>query len=293
MIAEETYINQKSHLISKLKDFALLTKIRLAWLVVFSAVCSFLMTGKGVSIDLFYLVVGGFLVTGASNGINQILERDVDAKMERTKDRPMAAGRLSVTEGFVFCIAIAIIGLAILFLLNPLSALLGFLALFIYVAIYTPMKRISPWAVFIGAFPGAIPPMLGWIASTGEFGLVPGILFMVQFMWQFPHFWSLAWMLNDDYKKGGFHLLPSKEGTDKRSAFLILVYTLIMIPTGLMPWLYGVTGTLSLVVVSVLGIFMFLKSYRLYLSCDEKDAKKLFFASLIYLPIVQIIYIFG
>ena len=293
MIAEKTYISQRSLIISKVKDFTLLAKVRLSWLVVFSAVCSFLMTGEGSWLELAYLVVGGFFVTGASNGFNQIIERDVDAKMDRTKNRPVPTGRLSVTESLIFCSILAIIGLFFLLLLNPLSAILGLLALFIYVAMYTPLKRISSWAVFVGAFPGAIPPMLGWIAATGEFGWEPGILFLVQFMWQFPHFWSLAWMLDDDYKKGGFRLLPSKKGRNKSSAFIILIYSLITIPAGLLPWLSGMTGTWSLIIACVFGIFMFVQAYRLFIHYEVKNAKQLFFASLIYLPIVQIIYIVG
>ena len=179
-----------------------------------------------------------------------------------------------------------------LYQLNLYSALLGLAAFVSYVLMYTPMKRISPWAVFVGAFPGAIPPMLGAIAVTGEFGLLPGILFFVQFVWQFPHFWAIAWVAFDDYKAGGFSLLPSKHGKSKNSAFQICFYSLLLIPFSLMPWFLDWTGMVSMVIATVLGTWFFLYSYRLFMSCDDKDAKKLMFASFFYLPIIQFVYVF-
>ena len=207
-------------------------------------------------------------------------------------------GKMSVTEGVIVVSVCLIAGTYMLFLLNLYSALLGLAAFISYVFIYTPMKRVSPWAVFIGAFPGAIPPMLGAVASSTNnfgtpevFGLVPGVLFFVQFVWQFPHFWAIAWVSFDDYKAGGFSLLPSREGKSKSSAFQIVAYALALIPFSLLPWVMGWTGIVSLILVLFLGIGFFLYSYRLLLTCDDKDARKLMFASFLYLPLVQFLYV--
>jgi protoheme IX farnesyltransferase len=179
-----------------------------------------------------------------------------------------------------------------LYLINLSSALLGLLAYVSYVFMYTPMKRVSSWAVFVGAIPGAIPPMLGAIAATNNFGLLPGVLFFIQFMWQFPHFWAIAWVVYDDYKAGGFSLLPSKTGRSKESAFQIVVYSLALIPFSLLPWLLGWTGNVTLIVATLASAVFFLYAYKLYRTCDTADAKKLMFASFIYLPIVQFLYVF-
>lgn len=237
-------------------------------------------------------MIGGMLVTAASNGSNQIWERDLDKLMKRTESRPIPQGKMSVNEGLVVVVVSLIVGLILLYQLNLISAILGLSAFISYVFIYTPMKRVSPWAVFVGAFPGAIPPMLGAIAETGQFGLIPGVLFFVQFTWQFPHFWAIAWVAYDDYKSGGFSLLPSKSGKTKNSAFQIVAYSLALIPFSLLPWLLGWTGTVSMVLATVLGCVFFLYSYRLFMTCDDKDAKKLMFASFFYLPIIQFVYVF-
>ncbi len=242
--------------------------------------------------EITYLMVGGILVTAASNGSNQIWERELDKKMKRTSGRPLPQGNMSVTEAYIIVVVSLIVGTALLYMLNLYSALLGLSAFISYVFIYTPMKRITPWAVFVGAFPGAIPPMLGAIAQSDEFGLIPGILFFVQFTWQFPHFWAIAWVVYDDYKAGGFSLLPSKGGKNKSSAFQIVVYSLALIPFSLVPWLLGWTGIVSMIVASVLGAAFFLYAYRLLQTCDDKDAKRLMFASFFYLPIIQFVYVF-
>lgn len=242
--------------------------------------------------DVFYLMIGGMLVTAASNGSNQIWERDLDKLMKRTASRPIPQGKMSVNEGIVVVVVSLVVGLILLYQLNLISAILGLSAFISYVFIYTPMKRVSPWAVFVGAFPGAIPPMLGAIAETGQFGLIPGVLFFVQFTWQFPHFWAIAWVAFDDYKSGGFSLLPSKSGKTKNSAFQIVAYSLALIPFSLLPWLLGWTGTISMIIASVLGAIFFLYSYRLFITCDDKDARKLMFASFFYLPIIQFVYVF-
>jgi len=243
--------------------------------------------------ELIALIVGGFLVTASSNGFNQVLERELDKLMDRTKGRPIPAGKMTAREGLIGASIMGIIGLYMLFVMtNTLSGILGSLALFMYVAIYTPMKRVSPFAVLIGAFPGAIPPMLGYIAATGTFGLAPGILFAVQFIWQFPHFWAIAWKAHDDYQKAGFHLLPSPGGRDFASAVQIATYSLFLIPVSCLPYIFGLSGMISLVVCLIVGLIFFYYSLRLLKTCDLKDATKLMFASFIYLPIVQISFLF-
>ena len=254
-------------------------KFRLSFLVILSAFSGFLFVGGDSLIKIFYLGIGGILVTAASNGSNQIWEKDLDKLMKRTESRPIPQGQMSVREGIIVVILSLLVGLIFLYQLNLISALLGLLAFISYVFIYTPMKRFSPWAVFVGAFPGAIPPMLGAIAETGSFGLIPGVLFFVQFTWQFPHFWAIAWVAYDDYKVGGFSLLPSKSGKTKNSAFQIVAYSLALIPFSLLPWLLGWTGSISMIVATILGGIFFLYSYRLFLTCEDKDARKLMFAS--------------
>ena len=267
-------------------------KFRLSFLVILSALSGFLFVGGDSLIKIFYLGIGGILVTAASNGSNQIWEKDLDKLMKRTESRPIPQGQMSVREGIIVVILSLLVGLIFLYQLNLISALLGLLAFISYVFIYTPMKRFSPWAVFVGAFPGAIPPMLGAIAETGSFGLIPGVLFFVQFTWQFPHFWAIAWVAYDDYKVGGFSLLPSKSGKTKNSAFQIVAYSLALIPFSLLPWLLGWTGSISMIVATILGGIFFLYSYRLFLTCEDKDARKLMFASFFYLPIIQFVYVF-
>ena len=276
----------------KVKAYMVFTKFRLSALVIVSALSGYLFVGGNDGIVVTYLLVGGLLVTAASNGSNQIWERDLDKLMKRTEKRPIPMGLMSVREGLVVVAVTLVAGTTLLYMINLYSALLGLFAYVMYVFIYTPMKRISPWAVFVGAFPGAIPPMLGAIAHTNQFDLVPGVLFFVQFTWQFPHFWAIAWVAYDDYKAGGFSLLPSRSGRSKESAFQIVAYSLALIPFSLLPWLMDWTGIVSLITATGIGVVFFLYSYKLYLSCDTKDAKRLMFASFIYLPIIQFVYVF-
>lgn len=276
----------------KIKAYLVFTKFRLSALVVLSALSGYLFNGGTSGWEIFLLMVGGTLVTAASNGSNQIWEREFDKLMNRTAGRPLPQGTMSLTEAYSVVILTLVVGTGMLFSINLYSALLGLAAFISYVFIYTPMKRVTPWAVFVGAFPGAIPPMLGAIAATGKFDFVPGILFFVQFVWQFPHFWAIAWVAFDDYKAGGFSLLPSGSGRTKSSAFQIMVYSLLLIPFSLMPWILNWTGTISLIIASLLGLLFFLYSFKLYMTCDTKDARKLMFASFIYLPIMQFLYVF-
>jgi protoheme IX farnesyltransferase len=285
----------KVSILTKISDYAQLTKMRLASLVVFSA-----LTGYFFAVDLadanvmhiLWLIVGGFLVTGSSNAYNQVIERDLDKLMNRTAYRPIPDGRMEASEGLIVATLIGIVGLLILWIgLNPLSGILGGLALFSYVAIYTPLKRVGPIAVFVGAFPGAIPPMLGYVAATGDFGLIPGVLFAAQFMWQFPHFWAIAWKADNDYSKAGFKLLPSAQGKGKISAMYILLYSIFLIPISLTPIIFTEIDLLRMVLVSIAGIIFAWYALVLYRNRIDEAALKLMFASFVYLPVVQLLYL--
>lgn len=277
----------------KMKAYLSFTKFRLSFLVILSALSGYLFVeGANGGLDILYLMLGGTLVTGASNGANQIWEREYDKLMKRTLSRPLPTNQMTVKEAYTVVVVSLITGSLLLLQLNFYSMLLGLFAFATYVFVYTPMKRISPWAVFVGAIPGAIPPMLGAIAKTGEFGLEPGILFFVQFVWQFPHFWAIAWVSFEDYKAGGYTLLPSKGGKSKNSAFIIMLYSLFLIPFTLMPWVLGWTNTWSLVIGGAMAFIFFLTAYRLYYTCNDKDARTVMFMSFIFLPVVQFMYVF-
>ena len=277
---------------NKLKSYINFIKFRLSILVLISALSGYLFAGGSNFTEIFYLMVGGFFITAASNGANQIWERDLDKLMDRTKNRPLPTKKMSLNEGYLVVFICFVLGLFLLYKLNAYSFILGLCAFLSYVFLYTPLKRITPWSVLVGAFPGAIPPMLGAIAHTNTFGLLPGVLFFVQFTWQFPHFWAIAWVAYDDYKKAGFSLLPSKTGKTKDSAFQIMFYSLALIPFSLLPWLMNWCGTTTLITASLIGGLFFLYAYKLFLSCEVKDARKLMFASFVYLPIIQFIYVF-
>lgn len=283
---------QRMTVSKKIRSYLAFTKFRLASLVVLSALSGYLFAEGNNGLHILYLLIGGTLVTAASNGSNQIWEKDLDKLMKRTERRPIPMGLMSLREAYSIVIFCLVVGTYLLYLINMYSALLGLFAFASYVFLYTPLKRVTPWAVFVGAFPGAIPPMLGAIAATGEFGLLPGVLFFVQFMWQFPHFWAIAWVLYDDYKAGGFSLLPSDKGRSRESAFQILVYAFAMIPFSLLPWILGWTGTATLIIATIASAIFFLYAYKLYITCETKAAKKLMFASFVYLPVVQFLYVF-
>lgn len=286
---------------SKLSDYAKFTKLRLSFIVVLSAALSYALackqlTGEMNWAGLGWLVLGGFLVTGASNGFNQIIERELDKLMPRTANRPLPTGRMSVTEGMVVGLIMAIAGVAILgYFLNVVSGMLGASALLLYVFAYTPSKRVTPFAVFIGALPGAIPPMLGWVAATEGYGNVslPAVmLFAIQFMWQFPHFWAIAWVVDEDYRKAGFRLLPSGE-RDKASAFQIVVYAAFLIPVSLLPTIFGLSGYVAAGVALLCGVLFLLQSWKLFKTLDIEAARRLMFGSFIYLPVVQLALLIG
>jgi len=292
--AQEAYTATRTPLLI-LRELAMLFKLRLASLVVVSAVFGYLLGVPDGAFSWFALLglgLAGTLLTGGSNALNQVLEVRQDALMRRTADRPLVRGGLTSNEAVIAAFAAGGTGTLMLWVLfGPLTGILGFISMFMYVALYTPLKRTSPWAVFVGAFPGAFPPLLGYVAATGQFGLGPGLLFAMQFMWQFPHFWAIAWVLDEDYARAGFRLLPSKGGRDRSSAFLILLYSLFVIPTGMLPWVFGFTGPVSMVVAVMCGILMLVPAWRLYLSRDVHDSRRLMFASFIYLPVVQLVYV--
>ncbi|MFN8238239.1 MAG: heme o synthase [Chitinophagales bacterium] len=279
----------------KLKDIMELTKFRLSFLVVFSAVMAYALALQTLSIDwlnIFFLSVGGFLVTAASNTINQIIEKDTDKLMDRTKNRPLPAGRMKQVEAYLIGGICGVSGIAILgVVFNPVSGLLGALALISYAFIYTPFKKISPAAVFIGAIPGSMPLLIGWTAATGSIGLGGIVLFAIQFFWQIPHFWSIAWLLNDDYAKGGYQLLPSTEGKTRTTALQNIPYLICLIAVGLLPYALGLTGTISLAVSLIAGLFFLVNGIQLATDLSDKSARKLMFASFIYIPVVFIAFV--
>ena len=300
MLTEEAHITiEKTTFAGKLADYAQFIKLRLATLVVFSAAIAYLVGARG-DIDwqrLLWLVIGGFLVTGSSNGFNQIWERDLDKLMTRTANRPLPRERMALNEAVILSCFTGAAGIAILYyFINPLSGILGALALFLYTLVYTPLKRKTPFAVFVGAFPGAIPPMLGHVAATEGFGeiLLPAwILFFVQFIWQFPHFWAIAWVLEDDYKKAGFRMLPSPGGRDKSSAFQVLIYTIFLLPISLFPVFFRMSGTVSAIIIIACGAMFLWQAYKLFTDCSVKSAQRLMFGSFIYLPLVQLAVLTG
>lgn len=278
----------------KVRDYQQLIKTRLTALVVFSAAITYLTAAKGAvsGFDLAILSIAGFLVVAASNGLNQIIERNYDILMIRTANRPVATNRMSVTEAAIASATMGIVGVALMSIyLNQLTGLLAFASLISYAFIYTPLKRISPVSVFVGAFPGALPVLIGWTAFSGHITSEALILFGVQFIWQFPHFWSIAWILDEDYKRAGFKMLPSY-GKDPKTALQNLAFALLLIPVGFLPTQEGFTGITSGIIAIGAGLTMSYFAFRLYKTCDNKDAKRLMFASFLYLPLVQLAYLF-
>jgi heme o synthase len=280
-------------LISKLKAFYELTKFRLSMTVVFSGAFGYVMALEG-KVDWIKVVLFGiaaFATTAAANIINQIIEIDLDKLMKRTSNRPLPSGRLTVREAVIFGWVMAVIALCILYYqFNLRASSLAILSMLLYGFVYTPSKRIGPIGVAVGAIPGAFPPMIGWVAATNHFGLEPGILFAIQFFWQFPHFWAIAWVLDEDYKKAGFRLLPAS-GKDLASAIQIMIYTLFLLPLCWIPYYLGMTGINSAVIAMVFGILFLAQTFHLMRAKSDKAALQLMFGSFIYLPVVQIAYL--
>ncbi|MCJ8165281.1 heme o synthase [Pontibacter sp. E15-1] len=277
----------------KAKAYFKLLKFRLSFTVAFSSAIGFILGYPGASyLSIALVMLGGLLVTGSANIINQVIERDLDKHMKRTAMRPLPTGQVSVTEAVVFCVLLGISGLLLLGMyFNWLAAGLSLLSLILYGFVYTPLKRVSPICVFVGAIPGGMPPLIGWVAATGLLGAEAWILFGIQFIWQFPHFWAIAWVLDDDYKKAGFKMLPMEGGKNLKTAIQIMIYTLLLIPLSLLPLQFGMTGTTSAVIAVVCGVLFLAQTFYLMRTCSKKAAMSIMFGSFLYLPIVQIAFV--
>jgi protoheme IX farnesyltransferase len=290
-----TVIDTKISFQRVLSDYKQLAKVGLSLSVVFSAIAGYLLAVEIINYQvLFLLGLGGFLMVAASNAFNQIIEKDTDALMKRTMNRPLPTGRMSKTSAFIFAITFTIIGLGILYSINPKSALFGAISIFLYTCAYTPMKPVSPLAVFVGALPGAIPFMLGWVAATNEFGIEAGFLFMIQFFWQFPHFWSIGWLQFEEYKKAGFIMLPMDK-KDQSATKQIIFYTIIMILVSIAPVL-KMTGAfyihpITAIIIALLGLFMLYCGILLHKKQTNIEARKLMLSSVLYITVIQIIYV--
>ncbi|MDA9295319.1 heme o synthase [bacterium] len=290
-----TVIDTKISFQRVLSDYKQLAKVGLSLSVVFSAIAGYLLAVEIINYQvLFLLGLGGFLMVAASNAFNQIIEKDTDALMKRTMNRPLPTGRMSKTSAFIFAITFTIIGLGILYSINPKSALFGAISIFLYTCAYTPMKPVSPLAVFVGALPGAIPFMLGWVAATNEFGIEAGFLFMIQFFWQFPHFWSIGWLQFEEYKKAGFIMLPMDK-KDQSATKQIIFYTIIMILVSIAPVL-KMTGAfyihpITAIIIALLGLFMLYYGILLHKKQTNIEARKLMLSSVLYITVIQIIYV--
>jgi protoheme IX farnesyltransferase len=279
-------------------DFKEITKAGLAISVLFSSIAGYLLGFDDAHpfswSTLLILMVGGYCMVGASNAFNQVIEKDLDALMDRTKNRPVPSGRMTPNMALFVASLLTIIGLVLLYLINPMTAMFGAISIFLYTSVYTPLKTMTPLSVFVGAFPGAIPFMLGWVAATDDFGIEAGTLFLIQFFWQFPHFWSIGWFLYEDYEKAGFFMLPSGK-KDKSTALQTILYTVWLIIASLLPML-GYTGKLfitpvSAIIVFLLGLWMLFYGLRLYQLRTAKAAKTLMLVSVSYITLLQIVYI--
>lgn len=278
-----------------ISDFKQLTKVGLSLSVVFSSVAGYLLAIDVVNyFTLFLLAIGGFFMVGASNAFNQIIEKDTDVIMKRTQNRPLPTGRMPVNIALTIAILFTIFGLTILYSINPKTALFGAISIFLYTSVYTPLKAVTPLSVFVGAIPGAIPFMLGWVAATDNFGLEAGLLFMIQFFWQFPHFWAIGWLQDEEYKKAGFNMLPMGK-KDKGAVRQIILYTLLMIAVSIIPVLQR-TGEFYIlpataVLIFSLGLGMLYFAVKLLNEPSNFVARKLMLASVLYITVVQIFYV--
>ena len=273
-----------------------ITKFRLTLSVVFSSFISYLLGAAEVNyIQLFYLISGGILIVSSSNIFNQIIERDLDKLMKRTQNRPLPKNKITTRAALFLAIASSVIGLIFMYLINIKVAILAALSIFLYTAVYTPMKLVSPFSVFVGAIPGAFPFMIGWVAATNHIGIEALTLFLMQFFWQFPHFWSIGWSQNSDYEKAGFKMLPTGK-KDKSTSAQILFYSIWAVLISIVPY-FGITGELKLSIIGVLaviilGSFLIYKSYILFLDGKNENAKKLMLTSVIYLTFIQLTFLF-
>lgn len=292
-----------------ISDFNKLVKLRLTLTVVFSASISFLIGAKQqgdiIWMNWLILTIGGFLVTGAANGFNEIIEKDLDKLMKRTADRPLPTGRMTTGQALVLSVMMGIIGTMLVVKLNFVAGLISVFSIFLYAFVYTPLKQKSPIAVFVGAIPGALPPLIGYFAAfqSAGFGLAysavsesaivitPLVLFAIQFFWQFPHFWAIAWVADEDYKNAGFRLLPTTE-KDKISAWMIFLSAVLMIPVGFLPMYYGFGGWIFTIASLIGGIMFSYYGYKHVQEMEISSAKKVMFTSFLYLPLTQLILLF-
>jgi protoheme IX farnesyltransferase len=279
-------------------DFKAITKAGLAVSVVFSSIAGFVLGLPEFHTSDFFillkLAVGGYCMVGASNAFNQVIEKDIDALMDRTKNRPIPSGKMSTNVAIAIAFLLTIIGIVLLYTINPKTAMFGAISIFLYTSLYTPLKTVTSLSVFVGAFPGAIPFMLGWVAASGEFGIEAGTLFLIQFFWQFPHFWAIGWFLYEDYEKASIFMLPTGK-KDKGTALQIILYTVWLIIASLLPVL-GFTGQLYLtpwaaLFVFLLGIWMLVYAIRLYQLRTPKSARTLMLVSVAYITLLQLVYI--
>jgi protoheme IX farnesyltransferase len=279
-------------------DFKEITKAGLAVSVLFSSIAGYLLGFDGEHpfrwSVLLMLMVGGYCMVGASNAFNQVIEKELDAMMDRTKNRPVPSGRMTPNVALFIASLLTIVGLILLYMINPKTAMFGAISIFLYTSVYTPLKTMTPLSVFVGAFPGAIPFMLGWVAATGDFGIEAGTLFLIQFFWQFPHFWAIGWFLYEDYEKAGFYMLPTKK-KDKSTAMQTMLYTVWLMIASLLPAL-GYTGQLHIspiaaVIVFLLGLWMLFYAVKLYKERTSQAAKRLMLVSVSYITLLQIVYI--
>jgi len=272
-----------------------LTKFRLTLSVVFSSFISYFLGSESINfIDLTYLLTGGILIVSSSNIFNQIIERDLDKLMNRTKNRPLPKNKIKINTALLLAIITGVLGIVLMYLINIKVAILAAVSIFLYTAIYTPMKLVSPLAVFVGAIPGAFPFMIGWVAATNEIGIEAITLFLMQFFWQFPHFWSIGWSQSDDYKKAGFKMLPTGK-KDKSTSAQILFYSIWAVIISIVPF-FGITGNLrlslfGLIFVIILGVFLVYKSYLLFEDGNNENAKRLMLTSIVYLTLVQLTFL--
>ncbi|HEX6427731.1 MAG TPA: heme o synthase [Niastella sp.] len=289
---EQVTVKQQSSLniAGKVKDYMMLIKFSLSFMVVFSAVISYLLAPKVVEFDWLHIIllfIGGMLVTGSANAVNQVVEKDTDAMMMRTSKRPVAAGRMQPAEGWAFAIITIAAGVFILgYFFNWLSAGLALFSWFVYAYMYTPLKKVSSVSVLLGAVPGALPCLIGWAAGQDDLSVGGWALFAIQFFWQFPHFWAIAWIAHKDYSNAGFKLMPSVEGPTKYSAVQSIIYSLVLIPVGTLPYLVGMSGIVSFWIVLAANLLMIWQSIRLYREMEKKAARRVMFSSYIYLPVV-------
>jgi len=284
-------VKQSGYLMQKVRDYAMLGKFRLSFLVVFSAVIGFIFAGNtmyGV-IDMVWLALGGMLVTAAANTINQIIEKDIDKLMKRTENRPLPAERMNVLEAILAAGIFGISGILLLTVhFNATAGVLSAISLISYAFVYTPLKRVTPIAVFVGAIPGALPPMIGYVCATGKIDFVAIVLFTTQFIWQFPHFWSIAWLQFDDYKKAGIMLLPSASGKTSMSAVQSVIYCVFLLLVSMIPYFFNMVGVVGNIFIVAVGVVFLGMAWNHYQKCDDKSARMLMFGSFLYLPVMQL-----